>query len=148
MTLRLKNGRFATAAKARKERNPFFHRALISAVAAFRRAGFYGKVYDSSVNERRIVLDEWVYDWEDIVAVADEVEVTKTYPELIYNVSFKDSRGKWFAATHAWESVELAMTELKKRIRELMARYEKSAGDEEELYAITEVEVSVYKWRR
>lgn len=148
MTLRLKNGRFATAAKARKERNPFFHRALISAVAAFRRAGFDGRVYDSSVNERRIVLDEPVYDWEELVDLANQVEVTKTYPELIYNVSLKDTRGKWWAATHAWESVELTMTELKKRIKELMNRYEKAAGDDEGDYAIIEIEVSVYKWRR
>lgn len=148
MTLRLKNGRFATAAKARKQRNPFFHRALISAVAAFKRAGFYGRVYDSSINERRIVLDEPVQDWEEIVDVAEEVQSVKAFPNLIYNVSLKDSRGKWFAATHAWESVELAMTELKKRIKELMQRYEKSAGDDEGEYAITEVEVSVYKWRR
>lgn len=148
MTLRLKNGRFATAAQARKQRNAFFHRALISAVAAFKRAGFTGEVVDSTINERRIVLDEPVYDWEDIVALAQAVEVTKTYPGLIYNVSFKDSRGKWFAATHAHESVELAMRELQRRIKELMQRYEKSAHDDDDAYAIVEVEVSVYPWRK
>ena len=153
MSLRLKNGRFAPITKARKERNPFFHRALLAAMSAFRKAGFTGNVTHPTINESVLTLKEPIYDYEDIIAMAEEIETTQLKwmkapgASLIYNVSFQDSRERWFAVTHAWETVELASIEIRRRIAQLMEKYQKVDDDEDE-YAIVAVMVSVYKWRR
>lgn len=155
MSLRLKNGRFAPITKARKERNPYFHRALLTAIAAFRKAGFTGKVTHPAINESVITLREPIYDYEVIIAIAENIETTQhkwmkePKAALIYNVSFQDSRGRWFSVTHAWETVELASIEIRRRIAQLMEKYQRADSvDDEDEYAIIAVMVSVYKWRR
>lgn len=151
MTLRLRNGRFASTAKVRAERNKYFHRALISACAAFKRAGFKGKTTDPTLNERVIHLKRPVYDYEYIIDVAGRVEARRLYPDVIYNVSFQDSTGRWFAITQAWETVELASRQIRERIKEMMERYQRTnpnTDDDDDEYAIVAVMVSVYNWRK
>ena len=146
MRIRLKNGRFGTVKKAREERNKWFHPALIAATRDLKRAGFEGVIKDVSINARVINL-ETVWFWQEIVKACKRVEATKLFPDIIYNISVKDTNGRWFAVTHAWENIELAANEFRKRIKEAMERYMRQEEDDDE-YGIVSIEVSVYPWRK
>lgn len=149
MTLRKRDGTFAKTADVRGERNKYFHRALITAIAALKRAGFEGESADVTYNERMIELTDPL-DADTIMDFAAKVETARLYPDVIYNVSFQDTRGRWFAASRAWETVELAMLDVIERIAEMMQRYQRAGdgGEDEDEYAVSAIMVSVYNFRK